>query len=293
MTDSMIAQWRADKYAPLWRCVYCGETNKDQLTDEHIIPFGLLPKGGDWFLPKSSCKACADITKKFENQVLGEMFGPLRQQLMLKTRNRGSRFKKSGRMIARRATRDGRVWDEEISVSSFPKLCIGFRWPAPGILFDEVPNQEFKGELVVRYDKGDFSNAIRADEGFKIGRIDNLAFARMLAKIAHCYAVARCGADSFEPMLPPLILGKISSAQYFVGGDLSIEPPDQSHLLHDMYPVDCRRDNGPVYLGVALRLFAMIGMPRYHIVVGRRLKQAPITDKPGDIVAVQFPFPRS
>jgi hypothetical protein len=75
----MIVQWHADKYLPLGSCINCGETDPTQLTDEHIVPLALLPKGGDWFLPKSSCKACADITKRFERQVCGEMFGALRE----------------------------------------------------------------------------------------------------------------------------------------------------------------------------------------------------------------------
>jgi hypothetical protein len=38
-------------------------------TEEHIIPFGLLPRGGDWYLPKASCEGRADITKRFEDIV--------------------------------------------------------------------------------------------------------------------------------------------------------------------------------------------------------------------------------
>src|SRR5215470_16094356 len=115
----MLVQWHAEKYPPLWRCIYCGDTTRANLTDEHIIPFALLPKGGDWFLPKSSCYTCAAITKRFETHVLGGMFGPLRQQLGLKTRNRGAKTKKTGRMLLRRNSRDGKIWDEEIEVASF------------------------------------------------------------------------------------------------------------------------------------------------------------------------------
>ncbi len=37
----MVVQWKAEKYAPAGRCIYCGADA--DLTDEHIIPFALLP----------------------------------------------------------------------------------------------------------------------------------------------------------------------------------------------------------------------------------------------------------
>jgi hypothetical protein len=285
-------RWHAEKYPPLWRCIYCGETDRAKLTDEHIIPFALLPKGGDWFLPKSSCYACADITKKFETQVLYGMFGPLRQQLGLKVRNRGAKAKKTGRMPLRRNSRDGKIWDEEIEVTSFPTLCIGFKWPVPAIIFDEVPTNEYKGELFVRCRHDDVTRYASDVAAFRIGTIGPLNFAKMLAKIAHSYAIAKYGQEAFKPLLTPLILGRIDFGQYFVGGDASETLPDQLTILHDVFRMDCRRDNGPDYLGVAVRLFAMMGMPRYHVIVGRCLKAGPMSEKRGDTIAVEFPFPR-
>jgi hypothetical protein len=43
--------------SPVGYCIYCQAT--DELTNEHILPFGL---SGTAVLPKSSCKACAKIT---------------------------------------------------------------------------------------------------------------------------------------------------------------------------------------------------------------------------------------
>jgi len=114
----------------------------------------------------------------------------------------------------------------------------------------------------------------------------------MLAKIAHSYAIARYGAESFDPLLAPLILGQIDFGPYFVGRDASGNPPDQPTVLHDIFRMDCRGDNGPTYLGVAIRLFAMMSMPRYHVIVGRSLKEPPASEKRGDTMGVEFPFPR-
>lgn len=280
----MIVQWNAAKYEPLGRCLYCPETA--DLQAEHIIPFGLLPKGGDWFIPKASCPACADITKKFEGVALGPMLGPLRHHLDLKTRR-----KKSGRMNLRRKTRHGLVWEQEIEIASFPKLCVGFRWPIPGLLSGAEPTSKFGGELVVRGDTAQIGNFTTDDVGYRIARVGTLDFARMLAKIAHAYAVARYGFDSFEPFLPPLIRGDTNLAPQFVGGDGRETPREQPNVLHEIFRLDAQKAGDVPYLGVAIQLFAMIGMPRYHVIVGRRLKEGPASEKRGDTIAVELPIP--
>ena len=63
-------------YAPVNQCIFCGAT--DELSDEHILPFGL---SGTTILPKASCRACAKITCRFEAQVLR---GPMRAVRILR-----------------------------------------------------------------------------------------------------------------------------------------------------------------------------------------------------------------
>lgn len=106
----------------------------------------------------------------------------------------------------------------------------------------------------------------------------------MLAKIDHAFAVAKYGFDSFEPFLPPVILGQSDNATYLVGGDPT--PLADQSVLHDVHRKDVRRNAGPALLGVAIRLFAMNGMPRYHVIVGRRLREAPASEKDGDTWAM-------
>ena len=214
----------------------------------------------------------------------GSMFGPFREQLGLK-----SRRKKTGRIVVRYNYPDGRIEDKEIGVSEFPQLCMGFRWPIPGILAGEPPTNALVGELVVRCDKAAMAKHATGAQAFRIGRVGPLAFARTLAKIAHAYAIAKYGADAFEPLLPPLILGETDTAAYLVGRDGSRDPEAQPKLLHDVCRMDARRDNGLSYLGVAIQLFAMIGMPRYHVIVGQRLKEAPASEKVGGTKAVNIP----
>src|SRR5262249_100631 len=155
------------------------------------------------------------------------MFGPTRKQLGLK-----SRRKKTGRLTVRYSYPDGTLIDEEIDVAEFPPLYIGFRWPAPGILLGRAPNNHFTGELIVRCNTAQIQAHATETQAFRIGRVGPHHFARMLAKIAHAFTVAKYGIDAFDPLLPPLILGESDQAPYFVGGDGSGPPPHQPNILH-------------------------------------------------------------
>jgi hypothetical protein len=52
-------------------CIYCGARGT-VLTNEHVIPLSL---GGQHILERASCRACADITTKFERDVARDMWG--------------------------------------------------------------------------------------------------------------------------------------------------------------------------------------------------------------------------
>ena len=62
-------------FAPCGRCVYCGAIT--ELSDEHIVPFGL---GGRWVLPKASCSVCSVKTSRIERTCLRTMLGPLGEE---------------------------------------------------------------------------------------------------------------------------------------------------------------------------------------------------------------------
>src|SRR5438094_687329 len=67
---------------PLNKCIYCG--SKDNLSDEHVIPFFLY---GQWILPLASCDNCATITSRCETSVARGHFGQMRSCNKLRTRN--------------------------------------------------------------------------------------------------------------------------------------------------------------------------------------------------------------
>ena len=83
-----LPQQQKKVYPPVGRCIYCGDT--EQLTIEHIIPYGL---GGRIELPESSCRKCCKVTSVFEHTCLRTMYGPLRLLYDLPSRRKKKRPK--------------------------------------------------------------------------------------------------------------------------------------------------------------------------------------------------------
>ena len=248
-------------YTAVGACIYCG-TSEGRLTKEHIIPLGL---GGNWILPKASCDTCSAITRDIEQFCLRPMRGPFRIRLRLPTRRPKERPTTLPLEIIRT---DGVRERTTVPAEDLPGVCFGFRWPAPGVLLGKPPAENFEGELVARFIEQEvWAHATPDGRKVKLGAVNMLLFARMLAKIAHSYAVANLGLSAFSPMLPDLILGRSAAAPWLVGGDASGPPPETELSLHHVYLQHCLT-SGVEYVLVAVRLFAFVGMPRYHVVVG-------------------------
>ena len=98
-------------------------------------------------------------------------------------------------------------------------------------------------------------------DGFRIAPMNPDAYSRMLAKIAHSYAIAELGEAAFNPVLRNFIRGQPMQALQWIGGDT------ESPHLHSIQ-WSAQTANGHHYLIVSLRLFSFMGSPQYHIVVG-------------------------
>jgi len=97
--------------------------------------------------------------------------------------------------------------------------------------------------------------------------VNPLLFARFLAKIAHSFAAAIYGVDSFEPLVVDLILGRTKNFLDIVGGEMKQQPTDPENKLNFL-DIAQRQINGAWYLVVRIRLFPGLGTPLYQIVVG-------------------------
>jgi hypothetical protein len=172
-----------------------------QLTDEHIIAQSI---GGMLVLEEASCPTCAKETHAFEGHAFDPL-RPLRQQLgfpMSRETKRRIRSKGEDRFIVKA---DGKKI--KVPMSEFPALAIHLAFPMPGILVNQPMDDRPLGggihaiELSPGF--GERFNRLkvklRAREIAIVGveaaeqRRNQNDYGRMLAKVAHSYAVAKLG----------------------------------------------------------------------------------------------------
>lgn len=256
-------------YPAVPACVYCG--SERQLTDEHIIPLSL---GGVLILDKASCKACSEITKKLEQTVARDMFGRFRIRHGIRTRR--PKIRPTHYDIGM-VTPDGSRTVGHIPVKDYPSPVMMYKFGQPNMLRD-VPRSvdTFVWTAYMITAEADVALETYRWDGRLSLRAVPVEFARLLAKIGHCYAIAELGANSFHPLAPDVILGRDAHIGEIVGGDFpdtvtstpdDLEPPipDAGHLLDLDYLL---RPGRPPLVIANIRLFASISTPTYRVVVG-------------------------
>jgi hypothetical protein len=125
-------------YPPVGYCIYCGIDA--ELTDEHIIPFGL---GGREILPEASCKTCANETGRVEHRVLRGMFWPIRLRQKVQSRRPAPDTLKASIV---HSTGTKKVID--VAPNDYPDHLIMLNMKQPGILNADQPTPEFQGQIL-------------------------------------------------------------------------------------------------------------------------------------------------
>jgi hypothetical protein len=204
------------RYEPVGFCIYCGD-KQSKLSDEHIIPYAMA--GDKIILPQSSCLKCAAVTGAFEQQYLKRTLGLFRNRVGSPTRNPTERSAKPvvgiGRRVGRAALQDSgeRI---RIPIRDLPTAYVALKLNPPGVLLGKLPSEAIDGDIWGRHSGGE--NALRLvsrrREGLHIASIQPLTFGRFLAKVAHSYAVASLGFESFQPLLLDLIHGKAETVSH-------------------------------------------------------------------------------
>lgn len=252
-------------FEPVGRCIYCGKENIP-LSDEHIIPFGL---GGQFILPESSCKECAAITGKFEGVVQRTIYGDFRMRNRLPTRRKNERPKLR---TINTIGPDGKHAPKEVPVDEFPAPYWVYTFGNCGILLGSQPDidvaQSFWNmktihnheELVAFEKKYGWDNTAKM-------KFMPYEFMRMIAKAGYSYAVGMMGFGSFKPTVAHAILNPKANISYFVGMNEIYEPMVQNEM-HQLKIVTKVAPARTTLISVEVRLFASVGTPTYHVIVG-------------------------
>src|SRR5262245_24432490 len=267
-------------YEPVGRCIYCRRKGV-ALQREHIIPFGLA--ANSLVLMKSSCTRCGHKTRDFETRCLRHMWWPFRTKL-------------GRRAIAQAVDEHGRVDFKpedvvDMSTADFPLFYYAFEFQVPAIVDNRSSHLDgHRGFLL--WDEEACKQYLPRDRGIRLGPGDWVAFSKLLAKIAHAYAVAELGIGSFTPALTWAIRDKMDiRLPYWVGG--VSEPAPATTALHE---IELRRRviAGRHYASAVMRLFASLGTPRYEVIVGElepRFDQFALLEKPLYRIDVESPLP--
>jgi HNH endonuclease len=258
-------------YNPVGCCIYCGSTvysaNEParKLGDEHIIPQSI---GGKDVLLEASCHNCERITSQLETKCVAALFEPGRAHLGIYGRKR-----KKPRLKAPMQTgSEGHI--VQLALHDHPGILMMFRFSLPAALFCLDASEEITGQVMVAPAVSDLNERIKrtaAGLHFRLGGgISAETFGRMLAKIAHAFAVAELGIDGFKPLLPPVIIGDPPyRLARFVGSGLTDEPKSKDcHETGISYPHDVQ---GTKLVQVRIRLFGDRSCPAHYVVAGTPL----------------------
>jgi len=252
-------------YSPVNECIYCGKTDC-KLTDEHIIPECL---GGEEILPKSSCVECQKITSKIEN-VMKDTYRPLRSYL-----NMPSKHKNLPKEIKYKVKENGDTHYAEVPINEatifFPVFnfeeptCKKWDFSAKGINC-KVEIRSIGKQLNDLQHERSFSEL---EYGFKAKIAD---FARMLAKIAYAYVVAKNGLPLYRnSQILQSILGHTNDIGIWVGSETTDCTSSTNELIVEIKEFDNPRTSKN-YILVKIHFLCNLGFPIYKVIIPKNNK---------------------
>jgi hypothetical protein len=226
--------------------------------------------GGRLVLPEASCRSCEQITSQVELDWLRSTFYAARVQ-----KGFGKKKKRVPRTLPLEVTIKGKSIIKAIPIEKYPALVVTLLFDTPEVLLDIKPVEKLLtggvaagilptfGDLMKEY-------LAQGSVTFKPPRSSatSTQLGRLLAKIAHAYAVAELGLDGFSPVLLPIILGSdVKYLAHYVGG--SREIPQRLPVHYSLNLSSVRSLGGTTFLLVSVRIFSDIqGIPMYKVVVG-------------------------
>jgi hypothetical protein len=210
-------------------CIYCGrQLPPEELTDEHVIPYAL---GHNTFVfEKSSCKPCAEVIQRYEQEVLKKQLGTFRLQVDAPSRTRRKNRPTTVDLPFVEVDDQGTILRDlgtrTFSLDEAPLALNLWELPEPRLFREDGSPGDDRGQPWSYTDRpvaGRINDQIRTETGarnvaMKVGEINRNHFLRFLAKTAHAFAVAELGIDGFIPCLTDIILDRDDDMTNYVGG---------------------------------------------------------------------------
>ena len=201
-------------------CIYCMNSNLT-LTDEHIVPFSL---GGQHVILKASCLNCADITKKFEQDIARELWGDARISY-----NALSRRKKQKETHIKLPLPHRTATSLKIPYNEYPAAFIFYKMHPAGYLQGLAEQTDISGAwqltaITDEFKKNEFLLKYPNQLTIKFRHVPN-SFGRLLAKIGYGNALCTLNPTDFNPICVPYILGHKKNISYIVGSNFDCTPP--------------------------------------------------------------------
>jgi hypothetical protein len=245
-------------------CIYCRSTQ--QLSREHVVPYAL---GGTLAIAEGSCEECRKKTHAFETDVL---MGPMRmvryiQNLPSRTKHRS--VSKTAEIFVRLG--DGTEQRLDVPIAKAPIFLAFYEFGEPKYL-DRSKGEHLETSGIVTASYGPDPARVLSELNAKgmtiVGPpVRPVPFARMIAKIAYCYAFVQ---DVIKKLQDPGELIKAfmqdpNTIGRFVG---STPPPFTKYEgVGHRFAINVLESERIAYAEV--QLFAAIGAPTYVVVLGR------------------------
>ena len=256
------------RYPPVGRCIYCPDSGSNGLGDEHIIPHAL---NGTQLLPQASCSKCGGVTSYLDGFAARSVFYQVRSSAGMQTR---TKLPEEFPVIL--IYQEGREERVMVPADIHPATLILPRFELPGLLSGREPDGNFRFQYTM------WTRMSHAFDEFVRSRgavswdlevsIKPQQLSRVLAKIAHAFAVAQLGMNGFTPLLLDLIHARVvENAPQLVGSDPNTPPP-ATGVMHELTLVPHES-----FVVVRIRLFASSSingehaMPVYLAVAGMKV----------------------
>lgn len=249
------------RFKGIGRCIYCPEP---AVGEEHIIARAF---GGLLVMDCASCRECERLTSALETKCASNMFGPAKSYFGIKGRK--SKAVPTlvqtylGDVPARRKT--------PVPAAEHPNVIWMAGFVGPGLFLGRDPAAKVGVQLMpIPLAPGWLERLTAIGGAYVTPGIDPGMYGRVLAKIAHAYAMAT-KAGEFTPCLIEHIRGESPlPLSHYMGR--RVEPVGVSKDLHeiDIHPETLA--DGRSFWFVRLRLFASTpGTPIHDIIVGEAI----------------------